>query len=97
MKKFTETKVGLFLGNIGLKPITDLLAGSTGLISAIKEGNGPDSKISSRRGAGMVLIGIAGAMSTTIDYAITGQWVSMLVFAVLGTSLLAITSFNSRK
>lgn len=97
MKKFTDTKIGMILGNIGLKPITDLIAGSTGLVSAIKEGNGPDSKISSRRGAGMALIGIAGVMSTTIDYSVTGQWISMLSFAVLGTALLAVTSFNSRK
>ena len=82
---------------IGIKPITDLIAGSNGIISIVKEKNDPNGKISSRRGAGMVLIGIAGTMASTIDYTNKWQVISMLVFASLGVFLLAVTSFNYKK
>jgi len=97
MTPFTGTKVGKFLGNIGIKPFTDLVAGSNGLISALKEGKDPNAKISSRRGGALIFIGAAVSMATTIDYMNKGQLITMLFFAALGAGLLAITSFNSSK
>jgi len=85
-----------FLAKIGVKPITDLIAGSNGIVSLLKETNDPSSKISSRKSAASALIFAAIAMSVTIDYSVTGQWVSMISFAVVGAGLLGMTTLSRK-
>lgn len=88
---FAETLIGKLLVKTGIKPLTD------GIVSIVKEVNDPNGKISSRRGSAVALIATAITMATTIDYSNKGQVITMLVFAVLGTVLLAVTSFNANK
>jgi|TARA_R100001530_G_scaffold130061_1_gene100750 fatty acid desaturase len=85
-----------FLAKIGVKPIADLIAGSNGIVSLLKETNDPNSKISSRKSAASALIFAAITMSATIDYSVTGQWVSMVAFAVVGAGLLGMTTFSKK-
>lgn len=82
---------------IGVKAITDTIAGENGIVSAIKEKNDPNGRISSRRGAALLLIGTAVTMSATIDYGNKLQVATMLGFAGLGTLLLVVASFNYKK
>jgi|1_EtaG_2_1085319.scaffolds.fasta_scaffold19623_2 hypothetical protein len=85
-----------FLAKIGIKPITDLIAGSNGIVSVLKESNDPKSKISSRKSAASALIFAAITMSATIDYSVTGQWVSMIAFALVGSGLLGMTTLSRK-
>ena len=85
-----------FLAKAGIKPIADLVAGSNGIVSLLKESNAPNSKISSRKSAASALIFAAITMSATIDYSVTGQWVSMIAFAVVGSGLLAMTTLSKK-
>lgn len=82
---------------LGLKPMANLIAGEKGIMSAIVEKNDPNGKISSRRGAAMVLIGAAVTMAASINYDNTLQVITMLSFALLGVILLVVASFNYKK
>lgn len=82
---------------IGVAPIANLIAGENGLLSAIKEKNDPNGRISSRRGAALLLIGTAVTMAASIDYSNKLQVATMLGFAGLGVLLLIVASFNYKK
>lgn len=86
-----------FFEKVGVSPITELVAGKNGIVSILKENNDPNSKISSRKSAASALIIAAITMSTMIDYAVTGQVITMVSFAFLGSTLLALTTFNKKQ
>ena len=96
---FKDSKVGKFLSVIGLRPVTDLIAGSTGIISALKEGKDPSSKISARRSAASVMLFAGITMISTADYSTPEIKIKMVMAGVLvvcGSFLLALTTFNKK-
>ena len=93
---FAETKVGKFFAKIGIKPLTDLLAGPNGIISMLKESNEPGSKISSRKSAASVMIFTAVAMLPSLDYNSKGEVAVVCALMVCGSVLLALTTFTKK-
>lgn len=78
--------------------VLKMLVGSEkGIASLIRETGDPNKKISSRRGAGLLLLGTAATMSQTIDWSNMYQFATMIVFAFLGTILLIVASSNFKK
>lgn len=83
------------ISEVGLKPVTDLIAGRNGLLSVLKESSDPKSKISSRKsGASALLFGaVTMALTMTLDWKVA---VVICAFTVCGSALLALTAWNKK-
>ncbi len=93
---FAETTVGKFFAKVGIKPITDLVAGPNGIVSLLKENSKPDSKISSRKSAASVMILTALAMVPDLDYTSIGEVTVVCCLSACGSILLGLTTFTRR-
>ncbi len=85
-----------FLAKIGLKPVTDLIAGENGVLSVLKDSNDPNSKISSKKSAASAMIFTAIAMASIGDDPSKVELALIALFTVCGTGLLAVTVWRKK-
>jgi len=86
---------GKLFAKLGVKPITDLITGSNGIVSLLKHNGDPTSKISSKKSAASALLFAAITMAIGGNFT-TEKMLIICAFTAVGGFLLWVSAHYSK-